>query len=227
MNTNKTVARVFGIFFLIAFLSYGLGSGLIDSIVSVPDFLSNVYANKATIIAGVLLMALVHSFVNIGMPVVILPILTPINKNLTFGYLSAAIAATVVLIIGAISLLLLIPLSDEFIKNGSTASNSFEILGIILKNGGNFAYQLGMAIWGIGGLMLVTLLYKSKLVPRPLSYWGFIGYIIFIAGTILELYGYKVGVQLAMPGGLFEISLSLWLIVKGFNSSAISSEMAK
>ena len=227
MNTNKTVARVFGIFFLIAFLSYGLGSGLIDSIVSVPDFLSNVYANKATIIAGVLLMALVHSFVNIGMPVVILPILTPINKNLTFGYLSAAIAATVVLIIGAISLLLLIPLSDEFIKTGSTASNSFETLGIILKNGGNFAYQLGMAIWGIGGLMLVTLLYKSKLVPRPLSYWGFIGYIIFIAGTILELYGYKVGVQLAMPGGLFEISLSLWLIVKGFNSSAISSEMAK
>ena len=124
-------------------------------------------------------------------------------------------------------MLLLIPLSDEFIKVSSVASAHFETIGVILKNGGNYAYQLGMAIWGIGGLMLVSLLFKSKLVPRPLSYWGFIGYIIFIAGTILEIYGYKVGVQLAIPGGLFEISLSLWLIIKGFNSSAIASEIAK
>ena len=40
MKSHKTAARVFGIFFLMAFLSYGLGSGLIESIVNVPDFLS-------------------------------------------------------------------------------------------------------------------------------------------------------------------------------------------
>ena len=56
-----------------------------------------------------------------------------------------------------------------------------------------------------------------------LGLWGMIGYIIFISGTILELFGFPVGVLLALPGGLFELSLSVWLIAKGFNSASIAS----
>ena len=70
--------------------------------------------------------------------------------------------------------------------------------------------------------MFCHLLLKSKLVPKVLAIWGTIGYLIFITGTILELFGYNVGVQLALPGGLFELSLSIWLIIKGFNQSALN-----
>lgn len=76
-----------------------------------------------------------------------------------------------------------------------------------------------MAIWGLGGLLFCSLLYQSKLVPRFISVWGFIGYLVFITGTVLELYGHNLGVALSIPGGLFEISLSIWLIVKGFTFS--------
>ncbi|RLD27362.1 MAG: hypothetical protein DRI70_04600, partial [Bacteroidetes bacterium] len=69
-NTHRIAARVFGIFFIVAFLSYGIGSALIDSIVSVPDFLPNVYGNKSLLIMGAILMILVHTFVNIGLPVI-------------------------------------------------------------------------------------------------------------------------------------------------------------
>ena len=227
MKAHRMAARIFGIFFLIAFLSYGIGSGLVDSVTDVPDFLSNVYANKTTIIVGVILMALVHSVVNIGLPVVMLPILKPFNRNLTYGYLSAAIAATVVLVVGTIFLLLLLPLSDEYVKAGSAAAPYFETIGNLLKKGGFFAYQMGMSLWGLGGLMFVSLLYKSKLVPRLFPVWGIIGYIIFVSGTISEFFGSNVGVLLSIPGGLFEIVLSLWLIVKGFNPSAIASESSK
>ena len=108
MNTDKMAARTFGIFFIIAFLSYGIGSGLIDSIVTVSDPLANVYANQMLIVVGVILMALVHTFVNIGLPVIVLPILKRHNQRLAYGFLSAAIAATVTLIVGALLLLLLI-----------------------------------------------------------------------------------------------------------------------
>ena len=75
--------------------------------------------------------------------------------------------------------------------------------------------------------MYVAVLYKSKLVPRLLSVWGIIGYIIFVSSTIFELFGVPIGVLLSIPGGLFEISLSVWLIVKGFSSTAIASVTTK
>ena len=166
-------------------------------------------------------MALIHTIVNIGLAVTMLPILKPFNKTLSYGYLSAAITASVVLVLGAIFLLLLLPLSDAYVKFGTTDISTFEIIGSVLKKGGYFSYQIGMAIWGFGGLLFCSLLYQSKLVPRYLSIWGFIGYIVFISGTIFELFEYTIGVLLSIPGGLFEIFLSIWLIKKGFNVSKL------
>ena len=54
MITHRSAARIFGIFFIIAFLAYGIGSGMIDSVTNTPDFLTNVYANQVTIIVGLL-----------------------------------------------------------------------------------------------------------------------------------------------------------------------------
>jgi hypothetical protein len=221
--TDKIVARTFGIFFIITFLSYGIGSGLVDSIVRIPDFLNHISDNKTTLIIGVILMALIHTIVNIGLPVLMLPVLIPFNKTISYGYLSAAITATILLAVGAIFLFLLLPLSEEYIKLGASNTSNFETIAVILKKGGYYSYQIGMAIWGFGGFLLCYLLYISKLVPRFFSIWGFIGYTIFITGTILELLGYEIGVLLSIPGGLFEISTSIWLIVKGFNASKKTS----
>lgn len=223
MNSHRDVARLFGVFFIIAFLAYGIGSGIIASSTGTPEFLATVYANKTMIIVGAILIALVHTFVNIGLPVLMLPILKPFNKTLSYGYLSLGIASTTVAVVGAIFLLLLVPLADEYVNAGSPPTSHFETIGIVLQTGGAYAYQIAMAIWGLGGLLFVSVLYQSKLVPRFISLWGMIGYIVFIAGTVLELFGYPVGVLLALPGGLFELALSVWLIVKGFNASAIDS----
>ena len=225
MNSHKIAARIFGIFFILTFLSYGIGSGLIDSIIATPDFLSNVYANKTQIIIGVVLMAIIHTFLNIGLPIIVLPILKPYNRYFAYGYLGAAITATAILAAGTIFSLLLLPLSDAYVKAGSAAIPNIETMGILLKKGGFFAYHMGMALWSLGGLMFVSVLYKSKLIPRLMSAWGIIGYIFLVSGSILELFGHNDIVEIGsvIPGGLFEITLSIWLIVKGFNSSAIDS----
>ena len=223
MFTHRNAARLWGIFFIIAFLAYGIGSGMIGTLTSSPDFLADVHANHTTIIVGVILIALVHTFVNIGLPVLLLPTLKPFHKNLTYGYLSYAIASTTVIVVSGIFLMLLIPLSNEYVNAGAAAPDHFDTIGEILKMGGFYAYQIGMAIWGMGGLLFVAVLYKAQIVSRVFSVWGFIGYAVFIAGTIFELFGSSVGVMLAIPGGLFEISLSLWLIFKGFNAAAITS----
>ena len=216
MESNKLSARLFGVFFILAFITYGAGSSIVASVANEANSLANIHANKANVAIGVVLMALLHSFVNVGLPVIMFPILKPVNERFTYAYLSAGISATVVLIGGTVFTLLLLPLSDGFIEAGATAGSHYETLRIFCVKGGFYAYQLGMATWGVGGLFLTALLYQSKLVPRFISVWGFIGYIIFMTGTVLELFGYGWGVQLALPGGLFELFLSFWLIIKGF-----------
>jgi len=221
MKSQKTIARTFGVFFLLAFLSYGVGSSLAASVTDASDSHSTINENKAQLIIGVILMALIHTIVNIGLPVLMVPILKPFNKILSYGYLSAGITATVVLIIGSILLLLYLPLGSLYENADATELQHFETISTLLTKGNFYAYQIGMAVWGIGGLMFCYLLYISKLVPRVLSVWGFVGYLVFISGTVTELFGYPIGVQLAIPGGLFEISLSIWLIIKGFKKSEL------
>ena len=221
MKNYRSTAITFGIFFIIAFLTYGTGSALIASIAESPDFLTEIYANSSTLVIGVILIALVHTFVNIGLPVVMMPLLKKFNKTLSYGYLSAAIAATTVAVVGTVFTLLLIPLSAEYIQAGYANGLKFTAIGNLLVQAGSYSYYISMAIWGIGGLLFVSVLFISKLVPSFFPIWGAIGYAIFIAGMVLELFGFKIGVLLSLPGGLFEIGLSILLIAKGFRKTAI------
>jgi hypothetical protein len=224
MNTHKTAARIFGVLFLTSFLAYGTGTAVIQSIVSAPDILSNVHASTTLIVVSAILMGVVHTVTNIGLPVVLRPVLKPRNETLYFGYLSAAIVATVSLLVGVIFLLLLVPLSDAFMRSGSSVTGQYETMATLLREANYYSYNFGMAIWSLGGLMFCSILYQYKLIPRLISVWGVVGYTVFLAGCILAIVGLDFGLIHTAPGALFEVFLSLWLIVKGFNSSALVYE---
>ena len=224
MNTHKTAARIFGVLFLLSFLAYGTGSALIQSIVSAPDILSNVHASATLVVVAAILMAVIHTFTNVGLPVVLRPVLEPHNETLYLGYLSAAIVATVTLLVGVIFLLLLLPLSDAHAGSGSAVAGQAETMAILLREANYYSYQIGMAIWSLGGLVFCSILYRYKLVPRLMSVWGVVGYTVFLSGCILAIFGLDFGLVHTALGALFEVFLSLWLIVKGFNSSAFVSE---
>jgi Domain of unknown function (DUF4386) len=225
LNTNKIVARTFGISFLIGYFSYGLGFGLLNSIINSPNRLPFIYQCRNTIIFEASIMMAVFASVNIVLGIIMIPIFKRFNQTLAYGYLSSTIASTILLIVGAIFLLLLVPLSEEFIKSGTVDTKPFELMSILLKKANFFSYQIAMIVWGIGGLLFSYLLFISKLVPRWLSLWGFIGYVIFISGAFFALFGINIDLILDIPGGLFEIFLSIWLIIKGFNNKIeISSQ---
>ncbi len=221
MKNEKLASRLFGIFYLLAFVSYGFGSGLVDSVIASNDILKSLHSDSTGFTIGVVLMAIVHTFVTIGAPVVILPTLKRLNPKLAYGYFSGAVAATITLMFGAILLMTLLPLSSLYSSATGDLAH-FDTLVTLITKTNYYAYNTGMAIWGLAGLLFCQLLYTSKIVPRALSIWGYIGYICFTIGTIAEISGWQIGIIAAIPGGLFEVTISIWLIAKGMNTNKIS-----
>ena len=82
------------------------------------------------------------------------------------------------------------------------------------------AYQIAMMSLGLASLFMCSLLFQTRLIPRFIAAWGFVGYAIFMTGAIAEIFGIHIGVLLSVPGGLFELLLGFWLIFKGFHPEA-------
>lgn len=218
VSPHRADARNFGIAFILTFLSYGIGASLMDSVVSLPDFLSQIGARQTNFIIGALLIAIVHTLMNIAMPVIMLPILTRYNKHLAYSYFGMAIVATAVLAVGALVMLLLIPLGEAYVQSGLDASPAYVSAAAVLQKFGFNAYHLGMALWSLGGLSFSGALYQSKLLPKFMALWGVVGYLTLFVGSVMELFGHNELVEIisVIPGGLFEVTLALWLIFKGF-----------
>ncbi len=215
-SPHRRAAIVYGVLFLLSFLSYGTGSSLVAELADSPQGLEAVADSTPLFVFGIVLMAVVHTFTNIGLAVVMFTILKPFNQIVAFGYVSAAVTATIIATVGALFMLLLVPLSEAFLVSSSEPIY-LDSLASLLKKGGFYGYQLSMTIWGIGGILFCYLLSISKLVPRVFPVWGIIGYLVFMVGTLGEMFGYSIGLALSAPGGLFEVSLSLWLNIRGFN----------
>ena len=83
-------------------------------------------------------------------------------------------------------------------------------------------------IFAVAALIFYYLLYQSKLIPRWISVWGVIAAILLILVNLLEVMGIiPASMILYLPIILNELVLAIWLIVKGFNPSAIASASAE
>jgi hypothetical protein len=78
---------------------------------------------------------------------------------------------------------------------------------------GDYGYFLAMLILGLGSIPMCLTLHKHNIAPTWLSLWGVIGYAIFSFGFFMELFGRAWSMYLLMPGGLWEITFAIWLIM--------------
>lgn len=135
--------------------------------------------------------------------------------------------------IGTVAVLSLLTLSQDFVAAAASDASAFHAAGTLLIAVKNWTFILGPhLLLGVNTLMYSALLYKSKLVPRPLAIMGLIGATLVLIAALLEIFGviatWSVWVGLlAAPIGVYEMILAMWLIVKGFNPAATASEPAK
>jgi hypothetical protein len=120
-------------------------------------------------------------------------------------------------------LLMQIPLGSEYLKATASSGGFLQGLSAVSVKASQYAYQIGMSTLGVAGLILNIVFYKTRLIPRWLAIWGLAGYGIIFAGMLSAILGSGLGDLSSIPGGLWEVFVGVWLIAKGFESSALVS----
>ena len=235
MNSNRKTAIIVGVLFITATVTALLSFGFIGPILDDPDYLINVSANKNQMLIGVLFELILAGAV-VGIAVFMFPILKKHNEALALGYVGARIFEGLIIIVGSISYLSLLTLSQEYVVGAPDASH-FQALGTLLLAVHDWSFLLGGGafVFCVTALILNYLLYQSKLVPRFISVWGLIGAILMLVSGLLSMFDLSpsptatstISIFLFLPIAVNEMFLAVWLIVKGFNPSAIASGSAK
>lgn len=223
METNKRSARAVGILILTATITYIIGTGLIASVLKTPDYLLAAYPNRIQIVLGVLLQ-FVDAAAVVGVGVLLFPVLRKQGEATALGYAATRILECAFLVVGGIATLSVIALSQDMMHAGAQYAIYSSTVGTLLATGSHTAYLIAMSTLGLGSLPFCLLLYRSGLIPRSLSVLGLVGYAALFVGSLLELFGLDLAMLHYIPGGLFELILPIWLILKGFNSSVTVSE---
>lgn len=226
MNTYSTTARVVGVMYLAGFVVGIGGEGLIQSILGAPDRLSSISANSMLLAIGAILWLMAVAG-DAAHGVLMFPVLKPHHERIAVGYLAGRIVDAVFIAVMVLFVLLQIPLGSEYLKAGAADTSYLQTLSAVFMQGQLYAYQFGMSTLGVAGLMLCYTLYKAKLIPRPLAVWGLVGYAIILCGMVSEVMGSGLGLVSSLPGGLWEVFIGVWLIIKGFNAPAVVSQATR
>jgi hypothetical protein len=225
MNSLNRTARIAGVLFIAATVSSIIGTfGLLEPILGDPDYLVKIAANRPRVLMGIFVDS-INSVAVVTIPVVLFSVLKKHDETLALGYLVARIFESVILVIGHISQLSLVTLSQGYVQTAAPDASYFQALGALLQGVYDWTFYLGPGVaLGINALILNQILYRSGLVPRWVSNWGLVGAVSMVAAHSLAIFGLEQFMYpLIAPLALQEMVFAVWLIVRGFNSSVIAS----
>ena len=223
--THKTAARVIGSLFIIATGAFSLSVGVLEPVLDAPDYLESIAANNQRVALGSLFELLNHIAV-VAIAVVSYPILKQFSQRIAIGYVAARSIESVLFAIGTMHLITLANVSKAFVTAGKPPTSYFHTFGELLLTGHDWNNAaLAFIAFGIGAVLLNSMLYKTQLVPRWISVFGLIAAITIISTRFMLLFGVELSssviVILDMPIFIQEMVFAIWLIVKGFNSAVL------
>ena len=219
MHSFRNTARYVGSFFIFSNVVFILGAVIfLEPVLGAPDYLQLASASRATVVTGVML-ELLNAFAYLGIAVFMFPVLKRRYESLALGYIGFRILEFVMQILAELSPLALLNLSEAFLSAGAPADSYFQTIGAMLIAERHWAFQMISLTLGSGALLFYSMLYQLKLVPRFISMWGLLGAAIVLVNMLGDMLGANLP-NLGYVMLLNELTLGVWLIVKGFNKQA-------
>jgi hypothetical protein len=227
MNTDRKKAISAGVLFIIADL-VGFMSFPFMAPVNAANYLVSI-STSGGLVATAAVLLFIGGVAAIGIAISLYPVLRKYNEGLALGSVGFRTVEGVFDFISVLGLLILITLSQQFVGAGAPDSSYFQTLGVLTVSGFHWAVNVvKLMVFSIGCLLYYIIFYRTKLIPRWLSGWGIAAAIMTMLSALLVMYGLiapfsTAQVILNLPILPQELVLAVWLIVKGFNSSAIAA----
>ena len=223
---QRRVALIAGVWFAVTFLASIPALLLYEPLLKHHDYILG--AGVDTRVGLGVTLEIILVIANIATAVVLYPILRRQSQSISLGYVASRTIESAIIAVGIISVLAVITLRQDVGGAGAADGSSLVLTGRALVAVHDWTFLLGPAFCaGFGnGLLLGYLMYRSGLVPRGMAMLGLIGGpLIFLSGVAIVLGAYDNGSTvnslLSVPEIAWELSLTVYLIVKGFRPSPV------
>lgn len=215
MTTSRKTSLTAGILYLLTFISIPTLSLYHE--IHQPNFVLGSAPSNDVVLGGIL--ELVMALACIGTALAFYPVLKKQNEMLALGFVAARILEATLIFAGVASLLTVL--------NLRTLGAEAQVMsrGLVMLYDRLFLISQSF-IPAVNGLLLGSLLYQTRLVPRILPIIGIIGAFTLVAGDVAVLYGVydqraPIAGLSAVPIALWEFSLGIYLTFKGFKENAV------
>ena len=212
MTPSRKTAMAAGVCYILTFVS--IPTLALYAPVRNPMYVLGAGPDTPVVVGGILEM--IVALAGIGTAVVLFPVVKRQNEGMALGFVGTRVLEAATIVVCVVSLLSVVSLR----RAGAGADALVTAQALIAFH--DWIFLLGQStLPAVNALLLGTLLYRSRLVPRVLPLIGLVGAPLLLASVVATLFGLWSQVSTtaalcALPIAAWEFSLGVFLLVKGF-----------
>jgi hypothetical protein len=231
METTRKLAIAAGVCYLITHVTSVAAPFLYGPILSHTDYVLG--SGSATRVVVGAFLEIILAMGIIGTAVALFPVVKRWGEGVALGYVGLRTLEAAIIAVGVLPLLVVVTLREQLAGAAGTDTAALVALGQSLVAVHTWTFILGPGlVCGVNTVLMASLMFRSRLVPRFIPVLGLVGGPLVFAYNAAVLFGLSAHIPawaaiLVIPIFTWEVSLALWLIIKGFRPSALAATSAR
>jgi Domain of unknown function (DUF4386) len=227
VDPTRRTSLVAGVFYLLTFAASIPALFLLSPVLNNSDYIVSAGADTRVLLGCFL--DVVTALTGVGTAVTLFSVVKRQHEGLALGFVTTRLMEAAIIVFGVVSLLSVVTLRQNLAGTAGADQASLVAVGQSLVAVRDWTFLLGPNLMAaLNALLLGTLMYRSRLVPRFIPTVGLIGGVLLLIDvTAIFFGGYALGSVwhgiAAAPIFFWELSLGVWLVVKGFRPSPITT----
>src|SRR5690349_14477031 len=228
MPPTRKIALAAGVAYLVTFAASIPQLKLFADVIDDPTGYISTPGSNAAVQWGSVLEVLTAAS-GVATAVALYPVMRRVSRTAAIGFVTSRVVEAGMILAGVMSILAVVTLQQHFAGATGAQADALGVTGESLVAMRQWTFLLGPGLMaGVNDLLLGYLLYKSGLVGRVIPIIGLVGGPIALVGYTLTILGgpaqtSTLGLVYAPPVGVFEMSVGVYLAVKGFRPSAVAA----